>query len=423
MSKKRVVITGMGVVSPLGLSLNEYWENSLNGKSGVKKIKLFDIPDNMASVAGMVSEFALDSMRIDLPYSEIDRSTLFALHATKEALSQANISYEDINKFGPRMSLAISSAVGQIISMERVFRQRTKNGTKLLELSKPSEILNNPFAFNAVTNELARAYKIGGRSILLPTGCAGGVDAISYGVHSIRMGHSDVVVAGATEAPITPLVVAAFSKLGATSTRYNHNPESASRPFDKDRDGFVLAEGCGILILEELEHALKRNARIYAEVMGSGSVNNYTHMTDISQDGIPIAKASMQAIEEAEISPDEIDFINAHGSSTPQNDLAETNAFRYMFKNKYKIIPVTSNKSLQGHALAASNALEVISSVLSIMHNKIPPTINVDNQDQRCDLDVVKNYPRNLPIKYVLKTSSGFSGIHSSLVLKRVGGE
>jgi 3-oxoacyl-(acyl-carrier-protein) synthase len=423
MNKRRVVITGMGVVSPIGLTLNEYWENSLNGKSGIKKINLFDIPENMASIAGMVDEFVLDSMRVDLPYSEVDRSTLFALHATKEALSQANIDYEDINNLGSRMGLVISSAVGQIISMERVFRERTKNGAKSLEFSTTSKSFSNPFAFNAVIDELIRAYKIAGRSVLLPTGCAGGVDAISYSVHNIRMGHSDVVVTGATEAPITPLVVSAFNKLGATSTRYNNNPESASRPFDKDRDGFVLAEGCGILILEELEHALKRNARILAEVVGVGSVNNYSHMTDIPQDGMPIAKASMLAIEEAGIVPEDIDFINSHGSSTPQNDVAETNAFKYMFKNKYKRIPVTSNKSLQGHALAASNALEVISSVLSLLHNKIPPTINVNNQDPNCDLDVVKDYPRNLPIEYVLKTSSGFSGIHSSLVLKRRGTE
>lgn len=419
MNKRRVVVTGMGVVSPIGITVTDFWKNLISGVSGVKPIQHFEIPKNMSSIAGMVQDFHPESLRVDLPYTEKDRVSHFALHAIHEALRNAKLDKKSLASFNCRAGLVLSSAVSQITGMERCFRDKTQGGTVPLPLSNNYLYKNNPYLFNNVINEMTKELGIKGRSLLLPTGCAGGIDAITYAVQAIQNHYADIIISGAVEAPITPLVVAAFNKIGAMSTRYNATPEKASRPFDQDRDGFVLGEGCGILILESLDSALERNATIYAEIAGTGSVNNCHHMTDIPQDGMPIAKASLHALHEANVCPDDIDFINSHGSSTQQNDIAESNAFKILFGDKSKTIPVTSNKSILGHALSASNALEVISSVKSIEHNCIPPTINLENQDSRCDVNVIRQ-ATDYPMNCILKTSSGFSGIHSSLVIRRM---
>ena len=234
----------------------------------------------------------------------------------------------------------------------------------------------------------------------------------------MRAGDVDVAVTGAAEAPITPLVVAAFAKVGATSLR-NSQPQQASRPFDMDRDGFVLAEGSGMLIIEELDHARRRGAEILAELRGYGTVNNYYHMTDIPEDGLRIAKSAELAMLDAGVSPDEVDAINAHGSSTRQNDVAESNAYWHLFGSRAAEIPVTSLKSQIGHPLSASNSVEVVASILSLRTGVIPPTINLQHQDPRCRLDVVGNVAREANVRCLLKTSSGFSGIHSSLVIAK----
>ena len=421
-SKKNIVITGMGLVSPLGTSIKEFWKNSIAGKSGVRAIDTFSIPKGKSAIAGIVPDFFPDSLRIDLPYENIDRMSHFANHAVQAALTSAKLTVNDLTRLGSRVGIVLSSAVGQIIGMERVFRQRTQNGTIPLNVAERFIHQSNPFLFNNIVNELSQKFGIKGRAMLLPTGCAGGVDAIAYAMHALRNNYCDIIITGACEAPITPLVIAAFSKIGATSTEYNHSPEKASRPFDRDRDGFVLGEGCGIVVMESEEHAQKRQVKILAEVAGTGSVNNCFHMTDIPQEGKPIAQASLYALNDANVLPEQIDFINSHGSSTPQNDVAETNAFNILFGKRVRDIPVTSNKSLLGHALAASNALETISSVMSLQDNIIPPTINLENQDARCELNVVGNTARSVPINCILKTSSGFSGIHSSLVIKRYQG-
>ena len=238
----------------------------------------------------------------------------------------------------------------------------------------------------------------------------------------IRSGRASVVLAGATEAPITPLVVAAFGKIAATSTKRNSTPEKASRPFDQARDGFVLAEGAALFVIESLDHAIKRDVPIYGEIIGGGSNNNCFHMTDIPQDGISIARSCQLAIEDARISVQDIDFINAHGSSTQQNDQAEALAFHQIFGSHIHHIPVTSIKSLTGHALSAANGIEIVSSLLTIRDGIIPPTINLENQDPNCNLWVIANRAINKKVRCVLKTSSGFSGLHSSLILKEFQG-
>jgi len=417
MTRHRVVVTGMSLLTPIGLNLSAFWKNSIEGVSGVGLIDWFNIPDHMSKIAGIIRDFQPDSLSTFENPSPLDRALLFAIEATKNALTHAN--YSDLKE----CSIYLSSAVAQLTQMESTFYVETKKASEPLKPLTKAGIPNyKSFLFNQLTCQLKKHFSFKGRNMLMPTGCAGGLDAIAHAMNAIRQGKAEVVITGATEAPITPLVVAAFSKIGATSTQFNHLPTKASRPFDVKRDGFVLGEGCGILILESYEHALKRNATIYAELTGAGSVNNAFHMTDISPEGKDIAKSCLLAMKDAEIKAEDIDFINAHGSSTPQNDVAETNAYRSIFGSHLDKIPVTSTKSLVGHAFSASNVIEVISTILSIQHNIIPPTINLENQDEKCNLNVVGNTARNASVNCVLKTSSGFSGIHSSLIIQRFKG-
>jgi 3-oxoacyl-(acyl-carrier-protein) synthase len=419
MVKHRVVVTGMSLITPIGINLEEFQKNSKKGQSGITQVDWFDIPYSMSKIAGVVRDFKPESLSTFEDTPGEDRALLFAVEATTNALIHANYHRNNLNK----CSFYFSSAVAQLTMMERIFCAATKSGTQDLQpLKKPQKEKYKTYLFDDLIYRLSKHFSFKSNKLLIPTGCAGGLDAIGYAMHAIRNGKSEIVVTGAAEAPITPLVVAAFSKIGATSTKFNHTPTKASRPFDVDRDGFVLGEGCGILILESYEHALKRGAEIYAELTGTGSVNNSFHMTDIPEEGKDIARACWLAIQDAGIKPEEIDFISAHGSSTPQNDVAETNAYRSIFGEYLKKIPVTSIKSLIGHAFAASNVIEVISAILTLNHNIIPPTINLKNQDKRCDLDVVNTEARSASVNCILKSSSGFSGIHSSLVIQKFKG-
>jgi len=416
-----VVVTGMSTINPLGQELDEFWAACKRGTSGVKKIEGFYIPDEMSQMAGTVEQ--LDLLSLSLTPEQIeqyDRSLLFALKATNSALIDSGLKLDSRLKLtNSRWAVLIANAISQISTMERSFCRQSANGTKpLAPVKKNSGNRLNSYYFNTTNAEIVNYFNLACEQVTVVTGCTGGLDAIGYAMHAIRKGKVDVAITGSTEAPITPLVVASFSKIGATSTR-NADPTTASRPFDVDRDGFVLAEGCGILILESLEHAQRRGAKIYAVISGIGSVNNCYHMTDIPESGNSIAKASLDAIKDADIEVDQIDFINAHGSSTPQNDVAESNAFHSVFGPKARDIPVTSIKSQVGHTLSSATSIEVISSIMSINDNIIPPTINLITQDSRCELDVVANKARSSSVNCVLKTSSGFSGIHSSLIIER----
>lgn len=423
MKKHRVVVTGMSVLTPIGHNLSTFWENCKNGLSGVKAIDWFPVPDKMSKIAGVIENFEPHTRNIfDDSHHISERSYLLALEATHQALTHANLKKNNLKDIDlSKCSICISSAAAQVVTMERTFCRETKRGTEQIKpIVKPIQTGYDTYLFNHLTHKLRKNFPfIQGKNLLIPTGCAGSLDAIACAMREIQYGKSDIIITGATEAPLTPIVVAAFSKIGATSTKFNHSPSKASRPFDVDRDGFVLGEGCGILILESYEHALKRGAPIYAELIGTGSVNNAYHMTDIPQDGKDIARSCKLAIQDANIDAEEIDYINAHGSSTPQNDFAETQAYRSIFGEHVKNIPVTSLKSLIGHALSASGSIETISVVLSILDNIIPPTINLDNQDEKCSLNVVGNKARHASVNCALKSSSGFSGIHSSLIVKR----
>lgn len=425
MDKQRVVVTGMSCITPIGIGLDSFLENSIKGSSGVRKVDFFNIPDHMSQIAGIIDDFVPESLGTDNSYSGKDRLLLLALETAKKALSHAGL-YEN-NKVSninlKRAAIYISSAIAQIASMERSFRLQTLDGSQRINnnSNNKNKELANAFLFNSVSGEMQKEFNFLGGNLLIPTGCAGGSDAIVYAMHAIRNNKADIVITGACESPITPLTVSAFSKIGATSMR-NNIPKKASSPFDKDRDGFVLSEGAGILILESLEHAQNRKAKVYAELTGVGSVNNCMHMTNIPEDGKAIAHSCVKALEDANLDAKDIDFINAHGSSTPQNDYAETKAFHHIFGDYISKIPVTSIKSQVGHPLSAANAIEIVSSVLSINHNIIPPTINLSSKDEKCNLFVIGNQAYETPIRRILKNSSGFSGIHTSLIIEEFGG-
>jgi 3-oxoacyl-(acyl-carrier-protein) synthase len=402
--KQRVVVTGMGVCAPLGTSLDEFWANGLRGTPCVAPIPNFEVGDGFTRVAAMVPDFEPDSIyRPGQRPPQDDRVFLMARYCITKALENAQLSDpEHLATCG----LFLSSAIGQMGSMESAF------------VCDPSERqrLYEKFSFGALVGTLARASNLGGGHLLMPTGCVGGCDALSYGAAMIQAGRCDRVVVGAAEAPITPLVVAAFGRIRANSTR-PCDPREASCPFDKRRDGFVLAEGAAMFVLESEVAARGRAAKIYVEIGGSGSVNNCQHMTNINPDGDAIAASIRLSLKHTGLDPKSIDFINAHGSSTPQNDIAESAAFAQVFGRSLADIPVTSLKSQCGHALAAANAIEMVNTIQSISRGQIVPTINLEQQDPECRVTVVSGRSRSHRIRHALKVSSGFSGIHSAVVL------
>ncbi|GHC88074.1 beta-ketoacyl-[acyl-carrier-protein] synthase family protein [Streptomyces flavofungini] len=420
MDKRRVVVTGLGTVNSLGACVNDFWKRSLDGTSGVRRIDEFAIPAHMSQIAGVADHWD-DGPTLAQSLADADgddRSLRFAMQATAEALADAGLGPEELARYdGRRTGVHIASAISHINRMEALYARQSRSGAEPVPPGENTTGLTNPFLFNATSAEVAKRFGLRGRHGIMATGCTGGVDAMGWALSAIRHDGLDLVIAGATDAPITPLVVSAFAQINATSTR-NDAPQQASRPFNRDRDGFVLAEGCGIVVLESLESALARGARIYAEIAGFDSVNSRYHMTSMPQDGAPIVRASAGALADAGLTPDQVDFINTHGSSTPLNDVAENNAFHQLFGPRASHIPVTSIKSQTGHSLSAANAIEIVSSVMSIREGVIPPTINLTEKDPACALDVVANTARQSPVTSVLKSSSGFSGIHSSLIIR-----
>ncbi|MGA1840869.1 MAG: beta-ketoacyl-[acyl-carrier-protein] synthase family protein [bacterium] len=421
-SKPRVVITGLGTVNPIGNNINDFWSNCVSGKSGIKYITDFKLPESISQISGIANKFKFNKHDFEYNNEQLDRSLEFSLTATKEALEDSNLINNNFKKNDWKICLA--TAISQIQSMVNSFAKQSQCGKIPIKMAnhpiEPKEKRKyNRFLFNSISDQIASEYGITGGSATIATGCTGGLDSIIYSTHLIRNKKASVVIAGATEVPITPLVLSAFSKIGAVSKR-DVNPYKASCPFDVKRDGFVLAEGCGIIILEDLSHSLKRNAFIYGEVAGVASVNSCFHMTNIPENGQPIAEAIRLAIQDSQtISENDIDYINVHGSSTLQNDIAESNALNSIFKHRIKKIPVSANKSTIGHALSAANIIEIISCSLTLRDNIIPPTINLEVQDKRCKLNVLANSPKKQNVNCILKIGSGFSGLHSSMILKR----
>lgn len=417
----RVVITGMGTVNPIGADVASFWQACLAGHSGIRTVSEFDIPAGMSQVAGIID---LDwhggrPLAEDLAdTTDLDRSARLAITAAREAVENAQLGIDDIVALRPdRAGVSISTAIAGIGRMEAVFRAESAQGAHRLAPLEASDGSGAPFLFDTTSALVARSLGLPGEHVSVVTGCTGAIDALGHAVAMLRNGICDLVVTGAAEAPITPLVVASFARINATSL--NPDPARASRPWTLERDGFVLAEGAGMMVLETLEHAQRRQAPIIAEVSGFGSVNNYFHMTSMPQDGGPLARSIQLALDDAGMGADEIDVINAHGSSTPMNDLAESNAFATVFGKRSAIMACSSQKSQIGHPLSAANGVELIASALSLRDQVQPPTLNRDGHDPQCQVRLSAVAEPLDRAQHLIKTSSGFSGIHSALVMSR----
>ncbi len=414
---RRVVVTGVGVIAPNGVGNEACWNGMINGVSGIKRVTEFDVSMFMTQIAAQVRDF--DPLKEGLTHDEalrMDRYVQFAVVGARMALEDSKINLNEINK--ERAGVSLANAICGTKYMEEEFALVTDSGKNAIDPQKVRPDLYDAAMFNTPSSEITGKYGLKGICNTISTGCTAGTDSVGFSFEAIRDGDADVMITGASEAPITPITFGAFDVVNVLATR-NHEPEKASRPFDNERNGFVISEGCGILVLEELEHAKARGARIYCEVTGFGTTCNAYHMTDLPSDGEPMKDCICLAMEDANIKPEEIDYINAHGSSTRQNDVFETNAYKMALGNQAYKIPISSLKSMIGHPLAGANGIELAIGALIFERNILPPTINQTTPDPDCDLDYVANVAREKKVDCMLKISSGFSGVHSAMVLKR----
>jgi 3-oxoacyl-[acyl-carrier-protein] synthase II len=412
MNNRRVVITGLGVVTPVGNEIKEFWDSLLAGRSGVDRISLFD-PSNFSSqIAGEVKNFEPEKYFPPKELRRMERFTQFALYAGKKAWEDAGLDSEDV--IPERCGVLVGSGIGALGLVEKQY--------KVFEEKGPSRI--SPFLIplmiaNMATGQLAIYLGLKGPNMCVVTACASGTHSIGEAFRIIQNGNADIMIAGGAEACVTALGVGGFCALRALSTR-NDEPQKASRPFDKERDGFVIGEGAGILVLEEYERARKRGANIYAELVGYGASCDAYHQTAPDPDGNGAYLAMKWAVEDANINPEEIDYINAHGTSTQLNDKIETLAIKKLLKNHAYKIGVSSIKSMIGHLIGAAGGVEAVATTLAVKHQVMPPTINYEYPDPDCDLDYVPNQAREAEIKYALSNSFGFGGHNACLVFKKM---
>ncbi len=413
MKSRRVVVTGLGTVNPLAHEVPAYWQALLKGENGIGRITRFDATGLPVQIAGEVKEF--DPLK-RLSRKEIRRQdlyTVFALYATAEALEDADL----LGHFDPyRVGVLIASGIGGVITLEQELRKLVAQGP-----AKVSPFLVPMMIPDMASGAVAIKYGFKGPNFCVVSACASSTNAIGEAFRMIQRGDADVILTGGAEAPLTPLAVAGFSNMRALSTR-NDEPERASRPFDAERDGFVIGEGAGIVVLESLEHALKRGARIYAEITGYGATADAYHITAPHPEGEGAYRSMALALESAGLKPEDIGYINAHGTSTPLNDRIETQAIKRLFGEHAYRIPISSTKSMIGHLLGASGGAEFIATVLSVYHQKVHPTRNLEHPDPECDLDYVPEGAREVPIRHALTNSFGFGGHNASLIVSRFEG-
>ncbi|MBE3587197.1 MAG: beta-ketoacyl-ACP synthase II [Thermoanaerobacteraceae bacterium] len=407
----RVVVTGLGVISPVGTGVEPFWSNLTAGKSGVGLITRFDASAYSTRFAAEVKDF--DPARyIDKKEARrMDRFTQFALAAAGMALEDAGLDLEQVDR--DRVGVILGSGIGGIETLEEQHQVLLTRG--------PGRI--SPFFIpmmiaNMGAGQIAIAYRLRGCNLTTTSACASSAHAVGDAFRVLQRGEADVMITGGSEAPITPLAVAGFCSMKALSTR-NDEPEKASRPFDAGRDGFVIAEGAAILILETLEHAVKRGARIYAEVAGYGTSCDAYHITAPDPEGGGAALSMRLALLDAGVAPETVDYINAHGTSTPLGDKLETAAIKQVFGDHAQKLAVSSTKSMTGHLLGAAGGLEAVACVLAIDRGVIPPTINYEEPDPECDLDYVPNRSREFPVKTALSNSFGFGGHNATLLFRK----
>jgi len=413
---RRVVITGIGVVTPLGNSVAEMWDNLLQCKCGIDRISAWDPTGYDSQIAGEVKNFdPTPAFPNPKELRRTDRFSQFAIYAAHHAIKDSGL---DLSKENPdAIGVFIGSGIGGLATTEEQHTVLLQKGP-----NKMSPFVIPMLILNMASGLVSMYYKLRGPNMATCTACATSSHAIGEAWRTIKMGDADVMIAGGAEATITPFGMGGFCAMRALSTR-NDEPKRASRPFDRDRDGFVMSEGAGIVILEELEHALARGAKIYAEVAGYGNTGDANHMTAPDPEGRGAARCMAMALKHAGLNPEDVDYINAHGTSTPLGDIAETKAIKLLFKEHAKKLAVSSTKGATGHMLGAAGAVELVICAKAIENNIAPPTINLDNPDPECDLDYVPNKPREMKINAVLNNSFGFGGHNACIALKRFTGK
>jgi len=413
---RRVVVTGVGALTNLGHNAPELWHALKEGKSGISRITAFEQSDEWSVfIAGEVRDFDFASRIDHRELKRMDRFCALGVCAAIEAAEDCGIDFKSGDPW--RRGVAIGSGIGGINTIEVGHIKLLQTGPK-----KISPFTVPRLMVNACAGSVSILYALRGANTVTSTACATGGHSIGSAFRSIRCGEADVMVAGGTEATVTPLCVGSFAAMKALSTR-NDDPTRASRPFDRDRDGFVLSEGAGIVVLEELEHAKQRGAKIYAEVLGFGSSGDAHHIAAPEPDGIGAQKAMEFALKDASVNLDEVDYINAHGTSTPLGDAAEVNAVKNLFGAHAKKLAVSSTKSMTGHTLGAAGGVETLATVFAVRDSVMPPTINLDNPDDGFDLNFVPNVAQERRLRVALNNSFGFGGHNTCLVFKRFDGD
>jgi len=409
--KNRVVITGMGVISPIGNSVEDFWNSLLAGKSGVDYITAFDVSDYPTRIAAEVKDFTPENWIDKKDVKRMDRFVQFATAAAKLAMEDAKINMDELDR--DRVGVYVGSGIGGLGTFEEQHRTLMEKGPK-----RVSPFFIPMMIANMGSGQVSIALGAKGPNSAAVTACATGTNSIGDAFKIIQRGEADVMFAGGAEAPIFPTGLAGFCSARAMSTR-NNEPTKASRPFDLNRDGFVMGEGSGVLVLESLEHARKRGATIYAEMVGYGMSGDAHHLTQPAPEGEGAARCMRMALRDAGVKPEEIDYINAHGTSTEYNDKFETMAIKAVFGAHAYNVAISSTKSVTGHLLGAAGAIEAIACVKSIQNQIIPPTINYETPDPACDLDYVPNQPRNTKVDVTLSNSLGFGGHNATIIIRK----
>ncbi len=410
MSKRRAVITGLGVITPLGVKTDVFWDRLIAGESGIGAVTRFDTQRYSVRFGGECREFDPEQYIERREVKRLDRFSQLALAASQECVRDSGI---DFSKMDPRrVGVIIGSGIGGLLEIEDQYaRLLTKGPSKVSAFTVPKLMAN------AASACISIAYNARGPNTAVVTACASSSHSMGDALAVIQRDEADIMITGGSEAALTPLGLAAFSAMKALSTR-NDNPQAASRPFDKGRDGFVMGEGAGILIIEEVSHAKRRGAKIYAELLSVGSSGDAGHITQPAADGHGAVDAMRMALNLGGLNPSDVDYINAHGTSTPLGDIAETVAIKQVFGEHAKKLAISSTKSSIGHLLGASGGVELIATIMGMQHNVLPPTINLDEPDPQCDLDYVPNTPRDRKINVAMSNSFGFGGHNAAVCVK-----
>jgi 3-oxoacyl-[acyl-carrier-protein] synthase II len=411
-ARRRVVVTGLGTVNPLGHSVPEYWQALLAGRSGIAPLTLIDTTHFKVKFGGEVKNFDPSGVIDGRSMRRLDRFSQFALFAADQAVRDSGLDFAKLDPF--RSGVILGSGIGGIAEFEEGVGTLIAKGP-----SRVSPLVIPKMIANSAAGNISIKYELRGPNTTVSTACSSAAHAIGDAMRQIAYGFADVMVTGGTEAAISPIGLAGFIQCKALSER-NDDPPHASRPFDRGRDGFVLSEGAGLLVLEEYEHAKNRGAAIYCEVVGCGNTADAFHITAPHEEGVGAAESMRQAVKEAGWNPADVQYVNAHGTSTPLGDVAETKAVKQVFGDHAKRLMISSTKSMIGHLLGASGGVEAIACAMSIRHGVLHPTINLDAPDPDCDLDYVPNRPREARVRRVLSNSFGFGGHNCSLALGAV---